>query len=640
MVENGTRDTNSNMNCPQSREEVLAYYQDKLSHEQATVARCAGRWSSVAYLRGGMLLSFFASLLMGAADAWAFGVLFYCLSAVLLIGFLVVAFIHEKMQTELRLSTLLSKMHEESLARCHRQWDKISVEPIDVPVEFAPISKDLDLLGDSSVYKLLGITRTPLGTETLKRWIIDGALADEIALRQEAVAELKPEFEWRLQFRLLCEQLSVARSGPSRFVDWCESPSWFENRGWVIWVSRVTSLVSLVAFVLLLVGIAPAMVSGSMLLAACAVNFGLSILFAGAIHDDFNLIASRSDQAANYISLFDMASQFPAKSQKLKGLQKRIQRTDNGAQPSMHKLGLLVFLANMRNGMGFILYIILEFLFFWDAHVLFMMEKWKGRTGAKARGWFSDLGEWEALCSLAKLAADEPEWVFPEVNSANENSAAIVKGTSVGHPLLSESRVANDVQLGPPGTVLLVTGSNMSGKSTLLRSVGVNIVLAQMGSVVCAKTFSLPPLHIETSMRIADSLADGVSFFMAELKRLKAIVDTAKKHDADNPKRMLFLLDEILQGTNSRERQIAVSRVVRKLIDGNAIGAISTHDLDLATTDDLATACQTVHFAEQFEEVDGVRVMTFDYQMRQGIAETTNALKLLEMVGLGEKDNE
>ncbi len=640
MVENGTRNTNSNMNCPQSREEVLAYYQEKLRHEQATATRCAGRWSSVAYLRGGMLLSFFASLLMGAADVWALGVLFYCLSAVLLIGFLVVAFIHEKMQTELRLSTLLSKMHEESLARCHRQWDKISVEPIDVPVEFAPISKDLDLLGDSSVYKLLGITRTPLGTETLKRWIIDGALADEIALRQEAVVELKPEFEWRLQFRLLCEQLSVARSGPSRFVDWCESPSWFENRGWVILVSRVTSIVTLLAIVLLLFGIAPAMVSGSMLLAACAINFGLSILFAGAIHDDFNLIASRSDQAANYISLFDMASQFPAKSQKLKGLQKRIQRTDDGAQSSMHKLGLLVFLANMRNGMGFILYIILEFLFFWDAHVLFMMEKWKSRTGAKARGWFSDLGEWEALCSLAKLAADEPEWVFPEVNSANENSAAIVKGTSVGHPLLTESRVANDVQLGPPGTVLLVTGSNMSGKSTLLRSVGVNIVLAQMGSVVCAKTFSLPPLHIETSMRIADSLADGVSFFMAELKRLKAIVDTAKKHDADNPKRMLFLLDEILQGTNSRERQIAVSRVVRKLIDGNAIGAISTHDLDLATTDDLATACQTVHFAEQFEEVDGVRVMTFDYQMRKGIAETTNALKLLEMVGLGEKENE
>ena len=160
-----------------------------------------------------------------------------------------------------------------------------------------------------------------------------------------------------------------------------------------------------------------------------------------------------------------------------------------------------------------------------------------------------------------------------------------------------------------------------------------------MGSVVCAQEMRMPPMHIESSMRIADSLADGVSFFMAELKRLKEVVDTAKSHDGDNPRKMLFLLDEILQGTNSRERQIAVSRVVKKLIDENSIGAISTHDLDLATTDDLAKACRTVHFAEQFREVDGKKEMTFDYQMKSGIAETTNALKLLEMVGLGEDDS-
>ena len=177
----------------------------------------------------------------------------------------------------------------------------------------------------------------------------------------------------------------------------------------------------------------------------------------------------------------------------------------------------------------------------------------------------------------------------------------------------------------------------MSGKSTLLRSVGVNVVLAQMGSVVCAEEMSMPPIHIETSMRIADSLADGVSFFMAELKRLKEIVDTAKSHGDTTPRRMMFLLDEILQGTNSRERQIAVSRVVRRLIDGKAIGAISTHDLDLAKTDELEKACQTVHFSEQFTEVDGKKQMTFDYQMKSGIAETTNALKLLEIVGLGEE---
>ena len=201
---------------------------------------------------------------------------------------------------------------------------------------------------------------------------------------------------------------------------------------------------------------------------------------------------------------------------------------------------------------------------------------------------------------------------------------------------MDDSRVPNDVTVGPPGTVLLVTGSNMSGKSTLLRSVGVNVTLAQMGGVVCAEAMSLTTLRIETSMRIVDSLSDGVSFFMAELKRLKEIVDSAQRQNEAGGHAMLFLLDEILQGTNSRERNIAVSRVVRKLIDENAIGAISTHDLDLATTDELAKACRTVHFAEQFIDQDGQRKMTFDYQMRQGIAETTNALKLLEMVGLGE----
>ena len=367
-------------------------------------------------------------------------------------------------------------------------------------------------------------------------------------------------------------------------------------------------------------------------------NFILSVFFAGSMHDVFNQVSSQTGEAVHYVSLFDMAAEFPAKSEKLLSLQARLQKTDDGAQPNVKKLGLLIWLANMRrNGVFFILYMIFEFLFFWDAHALDLLERWKKKNGSRSRQWFADLGQWEALCALAKFAGDNPSWIFPKVFSATDSNA-VIKGTQVGHPLLDKSRVPNDVQMGPPGTVLLVTGSNMSGKSTLLRSVGVNVVLGQMGSVVCAEEMSMPPMHIETSMRIADSLADGVSFFMAELKRLKEIVDTAKAHQGDNPRRMLFLLDEILQGTNSRERQIAVSRVVRKLIDENAIGAISTHDLDLATTGELEKACQTVHFSEQFREVDGKKEMTFDYRMKSGIAETTNALKLLEMVGLGEDD--
>jgi len=627
------------MNSPSTFEEVLEYYREKLATQEARLKECGKRWSLFGYIRGFLFLGFLVPLLLSFANAYELAMVWRILAALFFVAFLVVALLHEKMQRDLKLCTMLIRMHKESVARCERDWTSIRDREIEVPAKFGPVSKDLDLFGATSLFKLIGITRTPLGTETLKGWIIEGALADEVKLRQDAVAELRPDFDYRLKFRISCEQLVASQSGPSKFVEWAESPSWFDGRTWVLWLARIVALVSLLAIVLTVVGVLPLTISGPTIMLTAAINFGISVLYAGSMHDVFNKVSSQANEAMHYVNLFDMAADYPAKSEKLQTLQSRLKRTEDGAQPNVKRLGILIWLANMRrHGMLFVFYMILEFLFFWDAHTLDLLERWKAKNGNRSRAWFADLGEWEALCAIAKLAGDQPSWVFPNVYPA-DSKPAVVGGQRVGHPLIDRSRVPNDVQVGPPGTVLLVTGSNMSGKSTLLRSVGVNVVLGQMGSVVCAQEMSMPPMHIESSMRIADSLADGVSFFMAELKRLKEVVDTAKSHDGDNPRKMLFLLDEILQGTNSRERQIAVSRVVRKLIDENAIGAISTHDLDLATTDDLSKACQTVHFSEQFKEVDGKKEMTFDYRMKSGIAETTNALKLLEMVGLGEDDS-
>ena len=616
--------------------QVIEYYQAKLAEQQASVQQCVSRWSWMGYLRGGAFLLSLAPVILALNSVWGMTTGWWLLSGLLFCGFLFIAYLHEGMQSELRRASMLSAMHRESLARCERKWSEIRVPEIEIPKRFLPVSTDLDLLGDSSVFKLLAVTRTPLGTATLRDWIIEGAHPKEIKLRQEAVAELRNEFEWRLKFRMLCENLAAGQSGPSRFVQWSESPNWFIGYQWVLWLSRFTAAGSLLTLGLLIFSLMPLTVAGPLLILTCAINFFLSVFFAGTIHDVFNQISSRTDEALHYVSLFDMVSEFPATSEKLKSLQIRLHNKEHDAQQNVHRLGRLTWLANMRrNGILFVVYLLFEFLFFWDVHCLDLLEKWKKSNGKYVRGWFDDLGQWEALCALAKLAGDEPSWNFPEV-VANPENQAIVSGQQLGHPLLDSNRVCNDVEIGPPGTVLLVTGSNMSGKSTLLRSIGVNIVLAQMGSVVCARQMRMPPIHIETSMRIVDSLADGVSFFMAELKRLKEVVDTAAEFETERQKTMLFLLDEILQGTNSRERQIAVSRVVRKLIDENSIGAISTHDLDLATTEELAAACRTVHFSEQFHEVDGERKMTFDYRMLPGIAETTNALKLLEMVGLGE----
>ncbi|HET7618775.1 MAG TPA: MutS family DNA mismatch repair protein, partial [Vicinamibacterales bacterium] len=205
-----------------------------------------------------------------------------------------------------------------------------------------------------------------------------------------------------------------------------------------------------------------------------------------------------------------------------------------------------------------------------------------------------------------------------------------ITAEGAGHPLIPDDRrVPNDVTIGPAGTLLLVTGSNMSGKSTLLRAIGLNIVLAQAGMPVCARGWRMPPADLRTSIRVEDSLELGLSYFMAALARLKAIVDAAEvRRDG---RVLLYLLDEILQGTNSAERAIAVRAVARHLLDAGAIGAMTTHDLSIASEEPLASAAQLVHFTEQVA-ADGT--MSFDYRLRPGLATSRNALRLMQLIGI------
>ena len=255
------------------------------------------------------------------------------------------------------------------------------------------------------------------------------------------------------------------------------------------------------------------------------------------------------------------------------------------------------------------------------------------QVGGDVRGWFDALGELEALSALATLAYDQPEWCYPEVREGTPG----LRAEGLGHPLIADDeRKTSDLELDPPGRFLLVTGSNMSGKSTLLRSIGLAAVLGQTGSVVCAREAELTPLRTFTSMRIHDSLTAGVSLFMAELLRLKALVDAADAGSggaAEETPALLYLIDEVLQGTNSEERRVAARRIITHLLDSNAIGAVTTHDLALHEEPRLDEASTKVHFRETVEE-EGDQVLTFDYKLRPGLATSRNALKLLRIVGL------
>jgi hypothetical protein len=259
----------------------------------------------------------------------------------------------------------------------------------------------------------------------------------------------------------------------------------------------------------------------------------------------------------------------------------------------------------------------------WDVFCAAALLRWRARAGASARGWIEAMAELEALSGLATFASEHPAFAFPEIAPG----ALCFVAEGMGHPLIpSARRVDNDVALAGPGSALMVTGSNMSGKSTLLRAVGVNAVLALAGAPVCAHKLVLAPLQVRTSMRMTDSLEEGVSHFYAELARLKGIVDAA-----NGGERVLFLLDEVLHGTNSRERNIGARAVVTHLLDRGAIGAVSSHDLGLADLEvESGGRVKNVHFQELAE---GGK-MTFDYQLKPGVVTSSNALRLMKLIGI------
>jgi DNA mismatch repair ATPase MutS len=290
----------------------------------------------------------------------------------------------------------------------------------------------------------------------------------------------------------------------------------------------------------------------------------------------------------------------------------------------MRRLNRILGFGELRRGAA-ILHFPLQALTLWDFHVLFALERWRKMSGRRVSGWLDALGELDALAQLGTARRDNPDWAIPEVGPTGQ-----VTAEAIGHPLIADDRrVANDVTIGPRGTVLLITGSNMSGKSTLLRSVGLNIVLAHAGGVVCARQMALPECDLQTSIRVQDSLERGLSYFMAALARLKGVVDAAQ-HERQG-RVLVYLLDEILQGTNSVERSIAVRAVTRHLLDAGAIGAMTTHDLSLAEEEPLKTAAQFKHFSETLD-ADGT--MRFDYTLKPGLATSRNALRLMQMIGI------
>ncbi len=599
---------------PTSSETPATTYTHRRDAFAAEETRLAGVSFRFSLLRAALFLGFVVCLAVilvqrgHAGWPWWVGAVFWLAAFVWVLPY------HDRVIQRQRREGVLRTINEEGLLRLAGDWVHLPVPSLPEPDDSErPMARDLNLFGRASVAQLLGTVHSPPGKTVLADWLLHPAPPEEIVRRQEKVAGLAPEVDLRQRLQGSTRPMDEAPADVEPFLRWAEGEPWLLRRPGLIWLFRLLAVVTPVAG---LVGWFTPMPMAPFLLLA-TLNLSLGYLLAKRTFERFDEIEAREGDFQRYAEALETMS---ASSGDL------IYR----GRPAHAWMALLhhrVGLSEVRHSSY--LHTILQSLVLWDFHALLLLEKWQRDAGPQARQWLAALGRFEALAALATLQFEQPEWCFPRVDPGEDRLAA----EGLGHPLIAEGkRVANDVELGPPGTFLLVTGSNMSGKSTLLRSIGVNAVLAQAGGPVCARALRMPPVTLATSILVEDSLADGVSFFMAELQRIQKVVAAADRARGEG-RVLLYLLDEVLRGTNSFERQVAVRRVVLHLLRHGAIGAVSTHDLQLAEVPELQAVVIPVHFRETVHP-GGDPPMTFDYKMRPGVATTVNALKLMELVGL------
>ena len=545
-------------------------------------------------------------------------------AVVLLIAFGALVVWHARVEDRVAWQDALRRINIRGAARVVRDWHGMPAAepPPDADLAHHPYAVDPDLFGRASLAQWLGPAATVGGAGVLAAWLLEAAPKAEILRRQQAVEELAPEDEWRADLSAHGALSSGARTPHlEMFLAWAEGDSALARYTPLVRVAAIAITVSMwILLALFYLGVTDTAFWLLPLLAGLILSFGLAVPLTTA----FERAGAGQIAFRRYAGIFEHAVRAPTKSPLLAELQQRLSAEGALAPACMRRLNTILGLAELRTGAA-IFHFPIQALTLWDFWVFFALERWRRSSGRRVRAWLAAVSELDALSLLATAHRDNPEWCFPAMSDA-----PTIVGTSVGHPLLPDDRrVANDVTVGPPGTVLLITGSNMSGKSTLLRSIGLNLVLGQAGAPVCASQFSMPESDLQTSIRVQDSLELGLSYFMAALARLKGVVDAAEH---ERPGRVLvYLLDEILQGTNSVERSLAVRAVARHLLEAGAIGAMTTHDLSLAEHEPLTSTAQLVHFAET---VDDHGIMRFDYRLRPGLATSRNALRLMQMIGI------
>ncbi len=589
----------------------MEIYKSRVVQFSVVASTLTKKYNSISISRLLSIVFFFVSMYYYLKT----GVLLYSFAAIFfLVLFIILMRLHTALTIKRKINQALIEINTDEVSYLEGK-----IIPFENGLEFNdfqhPYAYDLDIFGAHSLFQNLNRTATHIGKKIFAQRLLYVSTPTEIEQNQEAVQELSVKMEWRQEFLAFAKVGADAATSYESLMRWTTFNSKPLSR-----ISTIISYLSPVLFIAFL--IAYAVTSKLVFASVLGYLFIFNLVVLGSFIKRIQAEVATSTNidaiVHQYSLLLQKIENETFTSQRLIDLQQQLKIENGNASVQLKKLSQLF--ANMDSIGNFVTATVFNGTFLFNLHVFKALIQWKNCNGAALKQWLNVIGEIEMLNSLANFGYNNPEFVYPILNS---NFKVDFQGLS--HPLLNRvTRVGNDVQFYPQSFMIL-TGSNMSGKSTFLRSLGINMVLAGIGSPVCALQATIHPLPVLVSMRLSDSLADSESYFFAEIKRLKQIMDELENKPA------FVLLDEILRGTNSDDKRNGTIEVVKKVIRKNALGAIATHDIEVClTTNDypeiLVNKCFEVEIVQD--------ELHFDYKLRDGICKNKSATFLMKKMGV------
>lgn len=589
-------------------------YEDGVKRRAEDLARLDRRGALLANLRTVTFAAFAGLLLAVIFEKVPRMGLLGALAA--LAGYVALAIVHARVLRDEAKAKVLKALNERGLARLDGQWHAFPETGADLLPEGHLYGADLDVVGQGSLFQRLDDTGTKAGERQLADWLLTAAPdAAAVKARQDALKELSPKLDFRQALITEARLAGKDKADPSRFIAWAEGPSPLDGVRWAYPIAHVLPVFTIGAGLLSANDVISALPFWIGLAAQVAIVFATRVplgrmweaLMLGErgfirFEETFKAIDGERFDAPLLQALKAGLSDGPPVSERLKAFARLMGFAELRSSGQLHP--------------------IINALTLWDILFLFRLDAWRAAHGRGVRRWFEALAQLEALSSFAVWPFERPEDPWPEV----DDGPVHLEATALGHPLL-DAPVTNDVALAGPGHAWVITGSNMSGKTTLMRAMGLNTVMALAGLPVRAGSLKTSRAQVMTSMRVKDSLERGVSYFYAEVQRIKTLLETSQAHRD----RCLFLLDELFMGTNTKERQVASRQLLLLLLDAGAAGAVTTHDLSICElAGERPDRVKNVHFRDQITGGE----MTFDYRLREGVVTTTNALEVLRRAGI------